>query len=189
MMSYEKSILLNPLQDERKSSHNCDSLARRRDGFEMRISYAFPGEAYVRNSAKELPTKMSTQPETPEPFDPFGPWRVTRDATLETWSKLMIDFVNSEAYSQATSQGLDTYLTLSQPFQRAIETTMTQVLTELNMPTRADTTSLATRMTNIETRLDDLDIKLDEIQRAIGALSASSHATNTSARAKAKGAH
>jgi len=101
----------------------------------------------------------------------------------------MIDFVNSEAYSQATSQWLDTYLTLSQPFQRAIETTMTQVLTRLNMPTRADITSLAARMTNIETRLDDLDIKLDEIHRAIGALSASSHATNTSARAKAKGAH
>ena len=128
---------------------------------------------------------MSTQPETPEPFDPFGPWRVARDATLETWSKLMIDFVNSEAYSQATSHWLDTYLTLSQPFQRAIETTMTQVLTRLNMPTRADITSLAARMTNIETRLDDLDIKLDEIQRAIGALSASS----TSAGAKAKEVH
>lgn len=132
---------------------------------------------------------MSKQPETPEPFDPFEPWRVTRDATLETWSKFMIDFVNSEAYSQATSQWLDNYLALSQPFQHIIETTMTQVLTRLNMPTRADITSLAARMTNIETRLDDLDIKLDEIQRAIKALSASSHATNTSARTKAKETH
>ena len=132
---------------------------------------------------------MSKQPETPEPFDPFEPWRVARDATMETWSRLMIDFVNSEAYSQATSQWLDIYLTLSQPFQRVIETTMTRVLTGLNMPTRGDTTSLAERMTNIETRLDDLDIKLDEIQRAIGALSASSHTTNTSARAKAKEVH
>src|SRR6266436_7213340 len=184
MMSYEKSILLNPLQDERKSSHNCDSLVRRREGFEMRISYAFPGEAYVRNSAKELPTNMSTQPETPELFDPFGPWRVTRDATLETWSKLMIDFVNSEAYSQATSQWLDTYLTLSQPFQRAIETTMTQVLTRLNMPVRTEVISLAERLTNVEMRLDDLDAKLDDIQRAIKALAASNRAADTPAETK-----
>jgi polyhydroxyalkanoic acid synthase PhaR subunit len=132
---------------------------------------------------------MSKQPETPESFDPFGPWRVARDATLETWSKLMIDFVNSEAYSQATSEWLDTYLTLSQPFQRAIETTMTQVLTRLNMPTRADITSLAARMNNVETRLDDLDIKLDEIQHAIKTLSASNHAANTASRVKTKEVH
>lgn len=129
---------------------------------------------------------MSKQPETPEPFDPFAPWRVTRDAAMEMWSRLMIDFVNSEAYSQATSRWLDTYLTLSQPFQHAMETTMTQVLTRLNMPTRADITSLAARMNNIETRLDDLDIKLDEIQRTIKTLSASNHAPNTTSRAKTK---
>lgn len=138
---------------------------------------------------KELPTNMSTQPEMPEPFDPFASLRVTRDAAMETWSRMMIDFVNSEVYSKATSQWLDTYLTLSQPFQRAMETTMTQALTRLNMPTRADVTSLAARVTNIETRLDDLDIKLDEIQRAIGALSASSHAANTTSRTKTKEVH
>jgi hypothetical protein len=132
---------------------------------------------------------MSTQPETPEPFDPFAPWRVTRDATMEAWSRLMIDFVNSEAYSQATSQLLDTYLTLSQPFQHVIETTMTQVLSRLNMPTRTDMTSLAARMTNVETRLDDLDIKLDEIQRAIKTLSVSNHTADTVSLAKTKEVH
>jgi polyhydroxyalkanoic acid synthase PhaR subunit len=132
---------------------------------------------------------MSTQPETPEPFDPFAPWRVTRDTTMEAWSRLMIDFVNSEAYSQATSQLLDTYLTLSQPFQHVIETTMTQVLSRLNMPTRTDVTSLAARMTNVETRLDDLDIKLEEIQRAIKTLSVSNHAANTTSLAKTKEVH
>ena len=132
---------------------------------------------------------MSTKPEMLEPFDPFAPWRATRDTTMEAWSRLMIDFVNSEAYSQATSQLLDTYLTLSRPFQHVIETTMTQVLTWFNMPTRGDTTSLAERMTNIEMRLDDLDIKLDEIQRAIETLSASSDATSTYANVKAKEVH
>lgn len=106
-----------------------------------------------------------------------------RDTNLETWSKMMIDLVNSEAYSQATSQWLDTYLTLSQPFQQILEKTTTQVLTGFNMPIRSDVTSLAERLTNVEMRLDDIDAKLDDIQRAVQTLSTSNRA------AKAKEAH
>ena len=144
---------------------------------------------------KELSSTMSKQPETPNPLDPIETWTAMRDASLKSWtamrdanleslSKMLIDLVNSEAYSQATSQWLDTYLTLSQPFQRVLETTMTQVLTRLNMPVRTEMTSLAERLTNIEMRLDDLDSKLDDIQRAIQALAASNRAADTSAKAK-----
>ena len=127
---------------------------------------------------------MSTQPEVPDLLDPFGIWKSTRDASMETWSKMMIDLVNSEAYSQATSQWLDSYLTLLQPFQRVIETTMTWVLTGLNMPMRTDVTSVAERLTNVEMRLDDLDAKLDDIQRALQALAASEQTADTSANTK-----
>jgi len=89
-----------------------------------------------------------------------------RDANLDAWSKMMIQLVNSEAYSQATGTVLDAWLTTSAPFRKAMETTMTQVLTQLNMPTRTDITSLAERLTNLEMRLDDLDAKLNEIQRS-----------------------
>jgi len=144
---------------------------------------------------KELSSTMSKQPETPNPLDTIDTWTAMRDASLKSWtamrdanleslSKMLIDLVNSEAYSQATSQWLDTYLTLSQPFQRVLETTMTQVLTRLNMPVRTEMTSLAERLTNIEMRLDDLDSKLDDIQRAIQALAASNRAADTSAKAK-----
>ena len=138
---------------------------------------------------------MSEQQETPNPLDPFDTWTAMRDAGLKSWtamrdanlealSKMLIDLVNSEAYSQATSQWLDAYLTISQPFQRVIETTMTQALTRLNMPVRTDVISLAERLTNVEMRLDDLDAKLDDIQRAIKALAASNRAADTPAEAK-----
>ena len=138
---------------------------------------------------------MSEQQETPNPLDPFDTWTAMRDASLKSWtamrdanlealSKMLIDLVNSEAYSQATSQWLDAYLTISQPFQRVIETTMTQALTRLNMPVRTDVISLAERLTNVEMRLDDLDAKLDDIQRAIKALAASNRAADTPAEAK-----
>ena len=126
---------------------------------------------------------MSEQRETTNPPDPIEAWIAMRDASLKTWtairdanleafSKMMIDLVNSEAYSQATSQWLDSYLTLSQPFQRILDTTMTQVLTRLNMPLRSEMTSLAERLTNVEMRLDDLDAKLDDVLRAVQTLAA-----------------
>jgi polyhydroxyalkanoic acid synthase PhaR subunit len=141
---------------------------------------------------------MSNEPETSNPLDPFSAfntmrdastqsWNAMRDASMQSWSKIMIDFVNSEAYSQAMGQWLDTYLTMSQPFQHVIEKTMTRVLTRVNMPVRTDVISLAERLTNVEMRLDDLDAKLDDIQRAIGSLSSSHLITDTSSSSGAAG--
>jgi hypothetical protein len=135
----------------------------------------------------------------PDPFETMNSlwdanlknWKSMRDTNLDSWSKMMIDTVNSDEYSHASSQWLDTYLTLSQPFRRIIDLMMTQVLTNLNMPMRTDVTSLAERLTNIETRLDDQDAKLDDILSAIKAVSlpkpTAPKPTNNSS-AKAKGA-
>lgn len=118
-------------------------------------------------------------------------WKMMRDTSLDSWSKTMIEAVNSDEYSRTTAQWLDTYLTLSQPFRRLIDLMMTQVLTGLNMPLRTDVTSLAERLTNIETRLDDQDAKLDDILSALKAISSPKSSTPKPAHnnsAKAKGA-
>ena len=150
---------------------------------------------------KERVATMSLQPDIPEYLDPFGAlraandaskeiWQSTRDLSMETWSRMMIDLVNSEEYSQTTSQWLDAYLTVSQPFQRVIETTMSQVLSGLNMPMRTDVTSLAERLTNIEMRLDDLDTKIDLILHALQTLATPGLASMTAVKsAGASGEH
>jgi len=143
---------------------------------------------------------MSNQSESTNPLDPLETmntmwetnlknWKSMRDTSLDSWSKTMIETVNSDEYSRTTGQWLDTYLTLSQPFRRIIDLMMTQVLTGLNMPLRTDVTSLAERLTNIETRLDDQDAKLDDILSAIKTVSVSKPTTpkpisNNSAKAK-----
>ena len=137
---------------------------------------------YVCLEGKEPPSTMSNESEPTNPLDPFETmttmweanlknWKSMRDTSLDSWSKRMIDTVNSDEYSRTTGQWLDTYLTLSQPFRRIIDLMMTQVLTGLNIPMRSDVTSLAERLTNIETRLDDQDAKLDDILSAIKAVS------------------
>jgi len=109
---------------------------------------------------------MSQKNDNGNPFDPTGLLKSMRDTSMETWSKTMIQLVHSDAYSQATGAIMDAWLTTSAPFRKALETTMTQVLTQLNMPTRSDVTGLAERLTGIEMRLDDIEAKLDEAQRA-----------------------
>src|SRR6266496_3651201 len=90
-------------------------------------------------------------------LDPFGIWKTYRDTTLEGWSKIMIDMVNSEEYARSTGTMLDQYLSMSQPVQDAVQKNMTMALAYLNMPTRDEVLSVAERLVNIETRLDDLD--------------------------------
>jgi polyhydroxyalkanoic acid synthase PhaR subunit len=104
---------------------------------------------------------MSQKFDEQQAFDPFGAWKNMRDTGMDAWSKVMIQLVNSQAYAQASGAMLDAWLTSSAPFRKAIESTMTQVLRQLNMPTRTDITSLAERLTHIELRLDDLEARLD----------------------------
>ncbi|GEM_PF-435855 len=111
---------------------------------------------------------MSQTPDRIDPsnlFDPFGFWKQTQQTVLDSWSKTMTEAVNTDAYSEATGRLLDTYLTVSAPMRKIIEQTMTQLLNQLNLPSRAEVVSLAGRMTNIEFRLDDLDVRLAEIER------------------------
>jgi hypothetical protein len=100
------------------------------------------------------------------PFDPTGMLKTIRDANMEAWSKTMIDLVNTEVYARMMGEMLDVWLSNSAPFRKAIETAMTQALSSLNMPSRAEVISLAERLTNIEMRLDDMEAKIDECLRA-----------------------
>jgi hypothetical protein len=108
---------------------------------------------------------MSDNNDSFNPFDPTGMLKTMRDANLDAWSKTMIQLVNTDAYSKATGTMLDAWLTTSAPFRKMLQKTMTQVLTSVNLPTRADVISLAERLTHIEMRLDDLEARLEESQR------------------------
>jgi polyhydroxyalkanoate synthesis regulator phasin len=108
---------------------------------------------------------MSNNNENANPFDPTAMLKEMRDSSMDAWSKMMLEMVNSEAYAEASGASLDAWLSSSGPFRRLLEDSMTQVLTNLNLPTREDVIRLAERLTNIEMRLDDLDAKLDATSR------------------------
>ena len=120
------------------------------------------------------------------PFDPLGFWRTTQDSALDTWSKAMVELVNSEPYSEATARLLDSYLSMSIPMRKLLAQTMEQTLSQFNMPTRMEVISLAERLTNIEMRLDDMDARMDDILRLLKASAQPSAAAKPAAKPAAR---
>jgi hypothetical protein len=110
---------------------------------------------------------MSQNSESFNPLDPMGAWKSMRDANMDAWSKAMLQLVNSDAYAQSTATFLDSWLSTSAPFRKALEASLTHALAAANLPSRNDVISLAERLTNIEMRLDDLEVNLEEIRRAV----------------------
>lgn len=102
-----------------------------------------------------------------DPFDPFGHWKSLRESGMDTWSKAMIEFVNSDAYAKASAEWLDTYLGASESWQRTVGQTLIRTMAQFNVPTTDDIVRLADRLTRIELRLDDLDARLDDIQHLV----------------------
>ena len=99
-------------------------------------------------------------------FDPTGMLKTLRNDNMDSWAKMMVQLVNTDAYADATGKMLDVWLSNSTPFRKLIDSAMAQALAGLSMPSRDDVTRLAERLTNIEMRLDDLDAKLDATPRA-----------------------
>lgn len=100
-------------------------------------------------------------------FDPTGMLKTMRNESMETWSKTMVQIVNTNAYADATGKMLDVWLSNSAPFRKQIENVMSQALANLSMPSREEVTRLAERLTNLELRLDDMDAKLDQVLAAV----------------------
>lgn len=100
-------------------------------------------------------------------FDPTGMLKTMRNDNIGAWAKAMAEFVNTDAYAEATGAILDASLANSAPFREAMEKAMKQTLANLKMPSRDDVIGLAQRLTNLEFRLDDMDAKLDLVLAAL----------------------
>jgi hypothetical protein len=114
--------------------------------------------------------------------------RELRDAYLETWSKHLIETVNSESYAEASGAALNSYLNASAPFKEPASQAMLKTLQQLHMPTSADFAGLAGRFTNVEMQLDNIDAKLDRIEKLLAGVPAApvKQASSKPAEARAR---
>lgn len=102
--------------------------------------------------------------------DPMETMRELRDAYLDTWSKYLIETVNSESYAKASGAALNSYLNVAAPLKEPTEQALLRTLEQLHIPSSVDFAGLAGRITNIEMQLDNADAKLDRIEKLLRAM-------------------
>jgi hypothetical protein len=119
--------------------------------------------------------------------DPMEKMRELRDTYLETWSKYLIETVNSESYAKASGAALNSYLNVAAPLKEPTEQALLRTLGQLQIPTSVDFAGLAGRITNIEMQLDNADAKLDRIEKLLTAMHSSTAAKPATSRIQAAG--
>lgn len=89
-----------------------------------------------------------------EPFTFFRDWY---NATNETWSKLVEQYMGSEQFMESSTPLLESYASFFKTFRRANE----EFFKNLQLPTRSDIARVAELVIALEEKVDQLDDSLD----------------------------
>ncbi len=120
------------------------------------MSQAGQGRAFTESMRGVMDAAAAGGPPGSPPADAFAAWRDMRDKTMQSWSTMMTNAVNTPGYAEAMGTMLGAYAATGEPFEKTMEAAMSRTLHRMNMPTRADVTKVLERLTHIEKRLDDL---------------------------------
>jgi hypothetical protein len=101
-------------------------------------------------------------------FDPIKLIREARDGGMDAWAKLMLRLTSSHEYQRVQGAISKPTLLAVALYRKAAESAMSEVLANLNMPSREEVLSLSTRLTHIEMAIDDLGAGLEQLRRAVG---------------------
>jgi hypothetical protein len=95
-----------------------------------------------------------------EDLDPFKFWQTIRDISVDTWSKMIVDLLNTKTYAKTTSMMLNSYLLFSLPSQQILEKLIIHALAKAQTPTRKDINKLAEELLSVDTKIDNLSDEL-----------------------------
>jgi hypothetical protein len=109
---------------------------------------------------------FATTPVTP---DLMSQWKQFLDQSIEAWSKALSQVMSTEAYAQAMGKALEQWTASYAPVKKQTDQGLETALQALNVPTRAQVTSLAKQVMDLEERLDRLDDGIAAILRRLDA--------------------
>src|SRR5919201_147664 len=85
--------------------------------------------------------------------DLMGQWKQFLDQSIEAWSKALSQVMSTEAYAQAMGKALEQWTTAVAPAKKQADQAIESALQALNVPTRAQVTSLAKQLVDLEERI------------------------------------
>ena len=92
-----------------------------------------------------------------EPFKFFRDWY---NATSDTWSKFVEQYIGSEQFMETSTPLLESYASFFKTFRRANE----EFFQNLQLPTRSDIARIAELVITLEEKVDQIDDALDDSQ-------------------------
>jgi hypothetical protein len=95
--------------------------------------------------------------------------RTGRDGVMDRWAALTLRLTSSHGYQRLQGTIAKPMLLAIALFRKTSESAMSQVLAQLNMPSREEVLGLSQRMTHIEMMLDDVGAALDQLRRSAAA--------------------
>jgi hypothetical protein len=108
---------------------------------------------------------MTDRPEGMKGMDPFETWRSIREVSVDAWSRVMTQAMNSEAYAQVSGAILDAYLSAPPPMRQAISTALSAALQQLNLPSRSDVLEISSQLASLDAKVSCLLETLAEPER------------------------
>ena len=107
---------------------------------------------------------FATTPVTP---DLMSQWKQFLDQSIEAWSKALGQVMSTDAYAQAMGKALEQWLVSYAPVKKSADQSVEATLQALNMPSRAQVTSLAKQIMDLEERLDRLEDGIAAVLRRL----------------------
>jgi hypothetical protein len=104
---------------------------------------------------------------TPVTPDLMSQWKQFLDQSIEAWSKALGQVMTTDAYAQAMGKSLEQWLASYAPVKKQVDQSIDAALQALNLPSRAQVTSLAKQLVDLEERLDRLEDGIAAVLRRL----------------------
>lgn len=95
--------------------------------------------------------------------DGLAQWKKFMDDSVEAWSKVLGEAMQTEGFAAAMGKFLEQYLNTVGPMRKALHSSSEDFLRSMNLPSRKQVTDLAGQVVSLETRTEALEEQIEKL--------------------------
>ena len=104
--------------------------------------------------------------------DTLAQYKRFLDDSLEAWSKVLGQAMETEGFAAAMGKFMEQYLNTVGPVRKSLQSSNEEFLRTMNLPSRKQVTDLASHVVSLEARLEALEERIEDLIDSISFLEA-----------------
>jgi polyhydroxyalkanoic acid synthase PhaR subunit len=100
--------------------------------------------------------------------DSLAQWKKFMDESIEAWSKVLGQAMETEGFAAAMGKFLEQYLSTVGPMRKALQSSNEEIFRTMNLPSRTQVTGLASQVIALEARLEPLEEQIEKLADSLG---------------------